>query len=430
MTPMSATAIQKILDGCCEGKHVDIRGWVYRKRESKYTRFLIIRDATGIIQCTFKKDSPMWSDAEKVSIESSVMLSGTVKRDKRAPGGFEMVVDKLTIVGLAEKFPITKYQSEEFLRDVRHLWLRSQKMNHVMKVRSELLRFTHEFFREGGFVEVSPPMFISGACEGGATLFGLKYFDKDLYLTQSAQLYLEAAIFSLEKVYCVAPSFRAEKSRTIRHLTEYWHIEAEEAFTTMDDLMKLEEDLVSYLCQKVAGQCKRELDALGVEAEKLAEVESPFPKITYTEAIERLHKKNFKIKWGEDFGYKDEKALAKEFDRPVFVHTYPKGIKAFYCKTCEENPELAMSVDLIAPRIGEISTGGAREDDKSKMLARLKEFGLRQEDYDWYVDLRRYGTVPHTGFGLGIERLLMWMLNLDSVMEAIPFPRTIRRYYP
>ncbi|MEA2090619.1 MAG: asparagine--tRNA ligase [Thermoproteota archaeon] len=427
---MSATIIQKILDGCYEGKHVDIRGWVYRKRESKYTRFLIIRDATGIIQCTFKKDSSAWGDAEKASIESSVTLSGTVKRDKRAPGGFEIVVDKLTIVGLAEKFPITKYQSEEFLRDVRHLWLRSRKMNHIMKVRSEVLQFTHELFRKSGFVEVSPPMFISSACEGGSTLFGLKYFDKDLYLTQSAQLHLEALIYSLEKVYCVAPSFRAEKSRTIRHLTEYWHVEAEEAFTTMEDLMRLEENLVSYVCQKVVEQCKRELDALNVKAEKLVEIKPPFPKITYAEAVETLQKKNSKIKWGEDFGYEDEKTLAKQFDKPVFIHTYPKQTKAFYCKTYRDNPELAMSVDLLVPRIGEISTGGAREDNKSKLLARLKELGLRREDYDWYIDLRRYGTVPHTGFGLGVERLLAWMLNLESVMEAIPFPRTVRRFYP
>jgi len=388
-----------------------------------------MRDATGIVQCTVKKDSTAWVDAGKVTIESSVMLSGTVSRDKRAPGGFEVSVDQLSVVGLAETFPVTKDQSEEFRRNVRHLWLRSRRMNTIMKVRGETLRFVHEFFRKRDFFEVSPPMFISSACEGGATLFGLKYFDKDLYLTQSAQLHLEALIQSLEKVYCVAPSFRAEKSRTIRHLAEYWHVEAEEAFSTMDDLMCLEEDLVSHVCQNVAKQCGKELKALEVDTGKLAKVKAPFNRIKYDEAIERLRKKSFKIKWGEDFGFDEEKALAEEFG-PLFVYAYPKKIKAFYCKTYRENPEMVMSVDLIVPNIGELSTGGAREDDKKELLKRLEEFGLRQEDYEWYIDLRRYGTVPHTGFGLGVERLLAWMLDLENIIDTIPFPRTTRRFYP
>jgi asparaginyl-tRNA synthetase len=426
---MSFTPIEDVLDDRCEGKQVRVKGWIYRKRKSKDTIFLIMRDATGIVQCTVKKDSTAWVDAGKVTIESSVMLSGTVSRDKRAPGGFEVSVDQLSVVGLAETFPVTKDQSEEFRRNVRHLWLRSRRMNTIMKVRGETLRFVHEFFRKRGFFEVSPPMFISSACEGGATLFGLKYFDKDLYLTQSAQLHLEALIQSLEKVYCVAPSFRAEKSRTIRHLAEYWHVEAEEAFSTMDDLMCLEEDLVSHVCQNVAKQCGKELKALEVDTGKLAKVKAPFNRIKYDEAIERLRKKSFKIKWGEDFGFDEEKALAEEFG-PLFVYAYPKKIKAFYCKTYRENPEMVMSVDLIVPNIGELSTGGAREDDKKELLKRLEEFGLRQEDYEWYIDLRRYGTVPHTGFGLGVERLLAWMLDLENIIDTIPFPRTTRRFYP
>jgi len=427
---VSFTPIEDILDGRHEGEHIDMRGWVYRKRESKDTIFLVIRDATSIIQCTVKKDSSAWTDAKKVTIESSIALGGTVRSDRRAPGGFEVSTDQLKIIGLAEVFPITRDQSIEFLRDVRHLWLRSQKMGAIMKVRSEVLKFIHGFFRKRGFVEVSPPMFISSACEGGATLFGLKYFDKDLYLTQSAQLHLEALIYSLEKVYCVAPSFRAEKSRTIRHLTEYWHVEAEQAFTTMEDMMLLQEHLVSHVCQCVAAQCKKELESLGVDAEKLARTETPFGRTTYQEAIERLHKKGFKIKWGEDFGFNEERALAEEFGGPVFVYAYPKEIKAFYCKTYRENPELAMSVDLIVPRIGELTTGGARVDDKDELIERLEEFGLRREDYDWYIDLRKYGTVPHAGFGLGVERLLAWMLHLENVMDTIPFPRTLRRFYP
>ena len=430
MMTMSFTSIRKILDGHFDGKQVDIRGWVYRKRESKDIIFVVVRDATGVIQCTFKRDSPAWADAEKVTIESSVTLTGTVRKDERAPGGFEVSTNQLKIVGVAEPFPITKDQSEEFRRNVRHLWLRSQRMIKIMKIRSEVLKFVHEFFRKEDFTEVSPPMFISSAVEGGATLFGVKYFDKDLYLTQSAQLHLEVLIGSLEKVYCVAPSFRAEKSRTIRHLAEYWHVEAEQAFATMDDLMRLEEDLVSYVCQKVAKQCEKELNKLKVDAKKLAEVKPPFGRITYDEAIESLHKKDFKIKWGEDFGFDEERALAKEFGKPVFVYAYPKEIKAFYCKMYKENPKLVMSVDLIVPKIGELATGGSRIDDKEELIERLREFGLKEEDYDWYVDLRRYGTTPHVGFGLGVERLLAWMLDLENVMDTIPFPRTIRRFYP
>jgi asparaginyl-tRNA synthetase len=430
MMVMSFTSIQNILDDRFEDKQVGISGWVYRKREGKDVIFVVLRDATGVIQCTVKRDSAAWAEAEKVTIESSVTLTGTVRKDERAPGGFEVSVNQMKIVGLAEPFPITKDQSEEFRRNVRHLWLRSQRMSNIMRIRSEALKFINEFFRKRDFVEVSPPMFISSAVEGGATLFGVKYFDKNLYLTQSAQLHLEVLISSLEKVYCVAPSFRAEKSRTIRHLAEYWHVEAEQAFATMDDLMRLEEDLVSYVCQKVANQCEKELDKLKVDAKKLAAVKPPFGRITYDEAIERLHKSKFKIRWGEDFGFDEERALAKEFGKPVFVYAYPREIKAFYCKMYKENPKLVMSVDLIVPKIGELATGGSRIDDKEELIMRLREFGLKEEDYDWYVDLRRYGTTPHVGFGLGVERLLAWMLDLETVMDTIPFPRTMRRFYP
>jgi asparaginyl-tRNA synthetase len=427
---MRFTPIQDIIAGKYDGKHVAIRGWVYRKRESKDVIFLIFRDATGIIQCTVKKGSKQWDDAEKVTIESSVALSGTVRPDKRAPGGFELSADSLQIIGLAEIFPISKDKSEDFLRDVRHLWLRSRKMNLIMRIRSEVLRFIHEFFRKKGFIEVSPPMFISSACEGGSTLFGLKYFDQDLYLTQSAQLHLEALIYSLEKVYTVAPSFRAEKSRTIRHLTEYWHVEPEQAFADIDDMMRLEEDLVSYVCQKVAKDYKKELEELGVSPEKLASVKPPFSRITYTDAVEMLNRKGVKVKWGKDFGFDEERKLAEEFGKPFFVYAYPKQTKAFYCKTYQDNPELAMSADLLVPNIGEITTGGSRVDDKDELIARMKELGLKEEDYEWYIDLRRYGTVPHAGFGLGVERLLTWMLDLENVIDSIPFPRTTRRFYP
>jgi len=427
---MPFTPIDNILKGRFTDKKVNIRGWVYRKREGKDTIFILIREASGVIQCTVKRNSKAWKAAEKVTIESSVMLAGTVREDKRAPGGFEISAERLKIVGVSEVFPIAKDKSEEFLRDVRHLWLRSRRMNTIMKVRSELLRFVHEFFRKEGFIEVSPPMFISTAVEGGATLFGLKYFDESMYLTQSAQLHLEVLIYSLEKVYCVAPSFRAEKSRTIRHLTEYWHVEAEEAWTTIEDLMRLEENLVAYVCQKIAKQCKPELESLSVDAVDLGRVKAPFPKITYNEAIEKLHRKGFKIEWGEDLGFDEEKALAEEFGKPFFIYAYPKKIRAFYAKAYKDNPKLVMSADMLVPNLGEVATGGARVDDKEELLQNLKYFGLPKEDYGWYIDLRRYGTVPHTGFGIGVERLLAWMLNLDSIMDTIPFPRTIRRSYP
>jgi len=422
--------IQSILDGKYEDKSVAIRGWVYRKREGKQTIFLVVRDSTGVIQCTVKADSPAWSEAEKITIESSLTIEGTVKKDQRAPGGYEVSAEKLSVIGLADVFPISKDKSEEFLRDIRHLWLRSRRMNLVMKVRADVLEFTREFFKDQGFVEVSPPMFISAAVEGGSTLFGLKYFDQNLYLTQSSQLYLEILIYSLEKVYCIAPSFRAEKSRTIRHLTEYWHIEGEWPFADMNDLMQFEEELLAHVCKRAAEKCGKEFEELGADTSKVASVETPFPKITYTEAVERLKAKGIERKWGEDFGYDDEKALADEFGKPFFVYDYPTAIKAFYCKTYRDHPEVAMSADMLVPRIGEISTGGAREDDKDVLIKRIREMGLSEKDYDWYLDLRRYGTVPHVGFGMGLERLLTWMLDLENIIDSIPFPRTIRRFYP
>ena len=427
---MSFVPIAQILSGGFEDKKVAIRGWVYRKREGKTTIFLLLRDSTGIIQCPVKKESAAWGDAEKLTIESSLALEGVVRKDSRAPGGYEVVTERVSTVGLADLFPIAKDQSEEFLRDVRHLWLRSRKMNLVMKVRSQVQRFTHEFFERWNFTEVSPPMFVTSAVEGGSTLFGLKYFDQNMYLTQSAQLYLEILIFSLEKVYCIAPSFRAEKSRTIRHLTEYWHIEAEQAFADMNDLMRLEEELVAHICRRIVETCKPEFQELGADLSKLASIKTPFPKITYTEAIDKLNAKGFKTKWGDDLGYEEEKALADDFGKPFFIYDYPKQIKAFYCKVYADKPDLAMSTDMLVPKIGEISTGGAREDDKEKLITRLREVGLKEQDYEWYIDLRRYGTVPHVGFGMGLERLVTWMLDLDNIIDSIPFPRTTRRFYP
>ena len=427
---MALTKINQILIGNCKDQKVTIRGWVYRKREGKELIFLLIRDSTGVIQSTIKKSNPHWNKAKKTTIESSLILKGTAKEDKRAPGGFEIGVESIETIGLAETFPISKDKSEEFIRDMRHLWLRSRKMNLIMRIRASVLEATHEYFKKTNYIEVSPPMFISAAVEGGSTLFGLKYFDQELYLTQSSQLYLEILMYSLENVYCIAPSFRAEKSRTIRHLTEYWHIEGEWAFADMTDLMHFEEGLMEYICQTIASRCEDELKELGANIDKLKAVKAPFPKITYKEAIQRLKPKNPSLDWGADLGYEDEKVLAEDFGKPFFVYDYPTAIKAFYCKTYKDHPEVAMSVDMMVPRIGEISTGGAREDNKDKLIQRMKEQGLKPEDYEWYIDLRRYGTVPHAGFGMGLERLLVWMLDLDNIIDAIPFPRTTRRFYP
>jgi asparaginyl-tRNA synthetase len=427
---MALVKISQILDGKCTEQKVTVRGWVYRKREGKALIFLVIRDSTGVIQSTIKKDSPCWNDAQKLTIESSLVLTGTAREDTRAPGGFEIGAEAIEIVGLAENFPISKDKSEEFIRDMRHLWLRSRKMNLVMKVRAEVLEAAREYFKKQSYTEVSPPMFISAAVEGGSTLFALKYFEQELYLTQSSQLYLEILMYSLENVYCIAPSFRAEKSRTIRHLTEYWHMEGEWAFADMNDLMAFEEGLMTHICQTVAAKCEKEFKELGADIEKVKAVKTPFPRITYKEAIERLKPKNPALDWGSDLGYEDEKVLAEEFGKPFFVYDYPTAIKAFYCKTYKDHPEVAMSVDMMVPRIGEISTGGAREDNKDLLIQRMKEQGLKPEDYEWYLDLRRYGTVPHVGFGMGLERLLVWMLDLENIIDAIPFPRTTRRFYP
>ncbi len=427
---MALVKISEVLEGKCTDQKVTVRGWVYRKREGKELIFILIRDSTGVIQSTIKKANPCWTDAQKLTIESSFSLEGTVKADTRAPGGFEIGAENIDIIGLAETFPISKDKSEEFIRDMRHLWLRSRKMNLVMKVRAETLEAAREYFKKQKYTEVSPPMFISAAVEGGSTLFGLKYFEQDLYLTQSSQLYLEILMYSLENVYCIAPSFRAEKSRTIRHLTEYWHMEGEWAFADMTDLMKFEEGLMEHICQTIAQKCEKEFKELGADINKLKAVKTPFPRITYKEAIERLKPKNPALDWGADLGYEDEKVLAEDFGKPFFVYDYPTAIKAFYCKTYKEHPEVAMSVDMMVPRIGEISTGGAREDNKDTLIQRMKEQGLKPEDYEWYLDLRRYGTVPHVGFGMGLERLLVWMLDLDNIIDAIPFPRTTRRFYP
>jgi asparaginyl-tRNA synthetase len=417
--------IKDVLEGKHIGKEVLLRGWIYRKREQKDIVFLMLRDSTGVIQLTCKGIK----EASQATIESSVEASGLVKEDKRAPEGFEIEVKDLKIIGLAERFPIGKDLSEEFLRDVRHLWLRSQKLTKILKIRSEVIYAIHEFFRKEGYIQFQSPSIISAACEGGSTLFEVKYFGKKAFLTQSWQLYAEAGIQALEKIYTIAPSFRAEKSRTVRHLAEYWHAEAEAAWMDMEGCMKLAEDLICFVSKKIAERCKDELKFFGRDPKDLL-IEPHLEKKTYDEVIEILKKKGFDIKWGDDLGADEEKAIAKDYKKPIIVYGYPAKCKAFYHMPDPKNPKVTRSFDVIAPDVGELVGGGQRIHDKDQLIKKIKDFGLNPKEYDWYVDLRRYGTVPHSGFGLGIERLIMWIAKIEHIMDTIPFPRTMTRVTP
>lgn len=415
-----------------EGKHVTVRGWVYRRREFKGKVFIVVRDSSGIIQSVFDTSSEGFKEARKTTVESSIVVTGTLREDPRAPGGKEIKGERLRIVGLAENFPIRRDVSREFLLNIRHLAIRSRKLTAVFKIRDVVFEATHEYFRKKGFYEVQCPMFITAAVEGGATLFPVKYVDgRTVYLTQSSQFHLEALIFSLEKVYTVAPSFRAEKSRTRRHLTEFWHTEAEVAWAGLGDIMRVEEELITHVVRRVLDRRRSELEFLGRNIKALENVAPPFPKISYDEALDTLAGKGIDVEWGEDLGADEERELTKEFDKPFFVYGYPEKAKAFYHKNDPSRPEVTLSADLLAPEgFGEIIGGGERIADARALIEKIKRFGLDPKDYEWYIDLRRYGTVPHAGFGLGMDRLVMWIAGLDHIVDSIPFPRTVTRTYP
>ncbi len=419
-----------------EGSEVTIRGWVYRKRVLKDKAFLLVRDGSGVVQVVFDKSRPdLFEIAEKLNIESSVTLSGVVRKDPRAPGGVEIHAIAIHWHFIGEPFPINEdavKSDSEYLLDVRHLWIRSRKIWAVLRVRHTVFQAIREFFISRGYYEVQAPMFVSAAVEGGATLFRVKYFDReDVYLTQSSQFYLEALIYTLEKVYTIAPSFRAEPSRTRRHLTEFWHAEAEEAWLQFDGLLGLLEDFISYIVKKVLDERAEELSILGRKTEPLENVKPPFPRVHYDEAIKILKSKGFKIEWGDDLGADEERALTLEFDRPILLHHFPEKAKAFYHRNDPSAPDTTLSVDVLAPEgYGEIVGGGERIYDYDELLEKIRRFGLNPEDYYWYLDLRKYGTVPHAGFGLGIDRLVMWICGLDHIRDAIPFPRDIRRIRP
>ncbi|MBI2583370.1 MAG: asparagine--tRNA ligase [Candidatus Aenigmarchaeota archaeon] len=413
---------------------VKIRGWCYRQRSSNKFIFIVLRDSTDIIQCVVSKDKvneKTWKDADKVRIEFSLEIEGTIKEDKRAPTGYEIDVSKLHIVAPSETFPITKDKSTEFLLDVRHLWLRSRQMTDIMKVRSAVLEACNEFFKKEGYYETAPPIITGSSCEGGSTQFEIKYFDEKAYLSQSAQLYLEALIFSLEKVWALTPSFRAEPSRTQRHLAEYWHCEMEAAWMGFEGLQKFEEEMISFICQYAAKNAGGQLSALGRKPADLKKVKPPFPRLSYDEALKELAKKGHKVKWGEDLRTEEERLLTEKLTKPLIVTQYPKAIKAFYMKEDPKNAKLVLCNDVLAPEgFGEIIGGSERETDNAKLIKRLKEAGESTKDYQWYLDLRKYGSVPHSGFGLGIERVVRWLCKLESIRDAIPFPRTIARKYP
>lgn len=428
------TPIFEVLKGKT-GK-VSVRGWVSNKRSSGGIQFLEIRDGTGFVQTALKKEKigeNLFKEIDLMNVESVVEISGEAKEDKRAPGGYEISADKIKILHkAAEDFPIQKKDhGPEYLMDQRHFYLRDRKMFLITKVRAKVLELAREWFEKNGFTEVHVPIIVGAAVEGGSTLFQLDYFGSPAYLTQSWQLYGEAYINSVGKCYTLAPSFRAEKSRTRRHLTEYWHLEAEMPFCDIGCLLEHEEKMMEHICQGLAKQMPVELKELGRDPEDLRKVKAPLPRVTYDEAIKILQKDKVKIKPGDDIGADEEKVLTKHYDVPFFLTHFPKSIKPFYHKQDPKNPKLTLSADMLAPEgYGEIIGSGQRIDDYDELLRRIKEDKLDPKAYQWYLDMRKWGSVPHAGYGLGIERLVMWVCGLEHVRDAIAFPRFINRTTP
>lgn len=427
--------INDILEGKYENEEVEIRGWIHNKRSVGGVIFLLLRDGSGIMQATFKKNDIVvdkFNLLERLTRESSLSVCGIVKKDERALGGYEIVGKDFHVYHISEKFPISKKSHGiEFLLDLRHLWIRSPRQGAILRIRSEVIKACRDFMDNNGFVLVDSPILTPSACEGTSTLFETDYFGKKAYLSQSGQLYVEAAIASLGKVYCFGPTFRAERSKTRRHLTEFWMIEPEMAFVEFEENLKIQEEMVTYIVKRILEKRKRELETLKRDLEPLKKVEPPFERITYKKAIEILKEKGFEIEWGNDLGAPHERAISLMYEKPVFITHYPTKIKAFYMQPDPNNPEVALCADLLAPEgYGEIIGGSQRIHDINLLEKRIEEFNLPRENYEWYLDLRRYGSVPHSGFGLGIERVVMWICKLKHIREAIPFPRTINRIYP
>ncbi|MBI3247346.1 MAG: asparagine--tRNA ligase [Deltaproteobacteria bacterium] len=418
-----------------EGQEVTIQGWLYNKRSSGKLHFLQVRDGTGIIQCVvFKGDvaPETFAQADHLSQESSLAVTGTVRADTRSALGFELAVKDLQILQEAHDYPITpKEHGVAFLLDHRHLWLRSSRQHALLRVRGEVIKACRDYFDGQGFTLLDAPIFTPAACEGTTTLFPVDYFGDTVYLTQSGQLYMEAGAMAFGKVYCFGPTFRAEKSKTRRHLTEFWMIEPEVAYCDLNGDMALAEDFIEYVVQRVVTNRQAELTSLERDLSKLAQVKKPFPRISYGEAIELLQKKGVEIQWGTDFGGDEETIISESFNRPVIIHRYPVENKAFYMKADPEDPRVALCMDVLGPEgYGEIIGGGQREDDLTALQTKIRAHGLPEEAFSWYLDLRRYGSVPHAGFGMGIERMVTWLCGLHHVREAIPFPRMLERVTP
>ncbi len=414
---------------------VAVRGWVYRERGSNKIKFIVLRDSSNIVQCVLPKEKfeKQWNEIDGVTVESSVEIEGRIRKEERAPTGYEIDVEKFELINRAEPFPITKDINEELLLDRRHLWLRSRKMISVLKIRSTVFNAIHEYFRGEGFYEYQSPIFQSVQAEGGSTLFEVKYFDKKTYLAQTWQLYAEPAIFALEKIYTIAPSFRAEASKTARHLTEYWHAEMEAAWVSFDEIQDFGEGLLKHIVKKVLENNKQELEILGRDIKKLEPtIKKKFPRITYDGALKTLKEKcKLNVQWGKDLRTIEEDALSKINETPIIITRYPKEVKAFYMKEDNKNKKVVLGCDFIAPEgYGEIIGGSERESDIEKIKKRLKEMGEKVENYSFYLDTRRYGSVPHGGFGMGVERVVSWICGLENIKDAIPFPRTPGRFSP
>jgi len=418
------------------GQEVTLSGWLFNKRSGGKIKFLVLRDGSGYLQCVYFKGNvseDVFNMADRIGQESSIEVTGKVKVEPRAPGGFELDATDLHLISEAHDYPITlKDHGIEFLMDNRHLWLRSSKQVAIMKIRHRIVKAIRDFFDDRGFTLMDPPILTPAACEGTSTLFETEYFDLGkAYLTQSGQLYAEAGAMALGKVYTFGPTFRAEKSKTRRHLTEFWMVEPEVAFNTLEDDMDLAEEFLEYIVQTILKEKQEELIVLERDTSILQKVVRPFPRISYDEAVEILKKNGVDFQYGNDLGATDETIISNQYDRPVMVHRYPSAVKAFYMKRDPENPNLALAVDVLAPEgCGEIIGGSQREDNYDLLLARIKEHNLPQEAFEWYLDLRRFGSVPHAGFGLGLERTVGWICGLDHVRETIPFPRMIYRNTP
>jgi len=417
------------------GQDVEIRGWVYNKRSSGKVRFLLVRDGTGILQSTIfsaDKEHPLFGAFDSLTQESSVIVRGRVREDKRAAGGFELEIADIEVLQIAEEYPIAlKEHSTSFLMEHRHLWLRSQKQHAVLQIRAEIIKAIRGFLDGRGFRLMDTPILTPSACEGTTTLFETQYFDQKAYLSQSGQLYNEATASAFGKVYCFGPAFRAEKSKTRRHLIEFWMVEPEIAFARLQDVIEIAEDMILHIIDRVLTNRRPDLDVLERDVSKIEAIRKPFPRLTYDDAVPKLKSRGSKIEWGDDFGAPEETILSDIFPTPVCVTHFPSKIKAFYMQPDAQRPDLALGVDILASEgYGEIVGGGERIHDLALLERKIEEHGLPRDSYEWYLDLRKYGSFPHSGFGLGIERTVAWICGIKHIRETIPFPRLLTRIYP